>query len=111
MSQGRVAPRTAAAPGPSAETTAHVLRIADRLGYRTSRTASLLARRRSGMLGVTVTRSDPFHAEMVEEIQLVADRGGHDLALVAVTPAHDETQAIEPHLVVRGSTATAPAAD
>ncbi len=82
-------------PGPSAETTARVLEIADRLGYRTNRTASLLARRRSRMLGVTVTPSNPFHAELVEEIQRVADQGGYDLGLGAVTPSHDERQAIE----------------
>jgi DNA-binding LacI/PurR family transcriptional regulator len=82
-------------PGPSADTTARVLQIADRLGYRTNRTASLLARRRSGMLGVTMTPSNPFHAELVEEIQLVADQGGYDLALGAMTPTHDETQAIQ----------------
>lgn len=82
-------------PGPSAETTARVLTIADRLGYRTNRTASLLARRRSRMLGVTVTPSNPFHAELVEEIQRVADQGGYDLGLGAVTPSHDERQAIE----------------
>jgi len=82
-------------PGPSAETTARVLQIADRLGYRTNRTASLLARRRSRMLGVTVTPSNPFHAELVEEIQRVADQRGYDLGLGAVTPSHDERQAIE----------------
>jgi LacI family transcriptional regulator len=82
-------------PGPSAETTARVLQIADRLGYRANRTASLLARRRSRMLGVAVTPSNPFHAELVEEIQRVADQRGYDLGLGAVTPSHDERQAIE----------------
>ena len=82
-------------PGPSAETTARVLAIADRLGYRTDRRASLLARRRSRMLGVTVLPSNPFHAELVEEIQRVADERGYDLGLGAVTPSHDERQAIE----------------
>lgn len=82
-------------PGPSAATTARVLAIADRLGYRPNRTASLLARRRSGMLGVAMTPSNPFHAELVEEIQQAADEAGYDLALGAMTPAHDERQAIE----------------
>ncbi|GAA0964775.1 LacI family DNA-binding transcriptional regulator [Acrocarpospora macrocephala] len=82
-------------PGPSAETTARVLAIADRLGYRTDRTASLLARRRSRMLGITVTPSNPFHAELVEEIQRIADQRGYELGLGAVTPSHDERQAIE----------------
>ncbi|HKS98063.1 MAG TPA: LacI family DNA-binding transcriptional regulator [Rugosimonospora sp.] len=82
-------------PGPSAETTARVLALADQLGYRTNRTASLLARRRSRMLGVAVVPSNPFHAELAEEIQRVADQRGYDLALGAVTPSHDERQAIE----------------
>ena len=82
-------------PGPSADTTARVLAIAERLGYRTDRTASLLARRRSRMLGVAVTVSNPFHAELVEEIQRVADMRGYDLGLGAMTPSHGERQAIE----------------
>ena len=81
-------------PGPSAQTTARVLQIADRIGYRANRTASLLARRRSRMLGVVAVPSNPFHAEMVEEIQRVADHGGYELGVGAVTPAH-ERQAIE----------------
>jgi LacI family transcriptional regulator len=81
--------------GPSAETTVRVLEIADRLGYRANRTASLLARRRSRMLGVTVTPSNPFHAELVEEIQRVADERGYEVGLGAVTPSHGERQAIE----------------
>lgn len=82
-------------PGPSAATTERVLAIADRLGYRRNRTATLLARRRSRMLGVTVTPSNPFHAELVEEIQRVADLSGYEVGLGAVTPSHDERQAIE----------------
>jgi len=82
-------------PGPSAATTTRVLAIADRLGYRINRTASLLARRRSRMLGVTMTPSNPFHAELVEEIQRVADLNGYEVGLGAVTPSHDERQAIE----------------
>jgi DNA-binding LacI/PurR family transcriptional regulator len=82
-------------PGPSADTTARVLAIAERLGYRTNRTASLLARRRSRMLGVTVTLSNPFHAELVEEIQRVADMRGYEVGLGAMTPSHHERQAIE----------------
>lgn len=82
-------------PGPSAQTTARVLAIADQIGYRADRTASLLARRRSRMLGVVAMPSNPFHAEMVEEIQRVADQGGYELGVGAVTASHDERQAIE----------------
>jgi len=95
VSKGLVSMILNGTPGPSAETTARVLAIADRLGYRTNRTASLLARRRSRMLGVTVTPSNPFHAELVEEIQRVADLRGYEVGLGAVTPSHDERQVIE----------------
>jgi len=47
------------------------------------------------MLGVTVTPSNPFHAELVEEIQRVADLRGYEVGLGAVTPSHDERQVIE----------------
>ena len=40
------------APGPSAQTRRRVLQAAGELGYRPDRTASLLARRRSHLLGV-----------------------------------------------------------
>jgi LacI family transcriptional regulator len=95
VSKGLVSMILNGTPGPSAETTARVLAIADRLGYRTNRTASLLARRRSRMLGVTVTPSNPFHAELVEEIQRVADLRGYEVGLGAMTPSHDERQVIE----------------
>ena len=95
VSKGLVSMILSGTPGPSAETTARVLAIADRLGYRTNRTASLLARRRSRMLGVTMTASNPFHAELIEEIQRVADLHGYEVGLGAVTPSHGERQVIE----------------
>lgn len=95
VSKGLVSMILNGTPGPSAETTARVLAIADRLGYRTNRTASLLARRRSRMLGVTITPSNPFHADLIEEIQRVADLHGYEVALGGVTPSHGETQVIE----------------
>src|SRR3954468_24059407 len=67
------------APGPSAETRRRVLAAASELGYRADRAASLLARRRSRLLGVTMDVRNPFHAELVEEIQVEADRIGYDV--------------------------------
>lgn len=82
-------------PGPSAETTARVLAIADRLGYRTNRTASLLARRRTQLLGVTMEPSNVFHGELVEEIQTAARERGYEIVLGVVTRSHNERRVIE----------------
>ncbi len=83
------------APGPSAATSARVIAIADRLGYRTNRTAVLLARKRTRLLGVTIIPSNVYHGELVEEIQATADRSGYELVLGAITESHDERRAIE----------------
>ncbi|GLZ11682.1 LacI family transcriptional regulator [Actinomadura sp. NBRC 104425] len=83
------------APGASAETRARVMQAAAELGYRHNRTASLLARRRTHLLGVTMTLRNTFHAELFEELQAVADEFGYELALSTVTRTHDERRAIE----------------
>ena len=57
------------APGPSAQTRRRVLQAAGELGYRPDRTASLLARRRSHLLGVLLEVRNSFHAELVEDWQ------------------------------------------
>ena len=62
-------------PGPSAETRRRVLEAAARLGYRTDRAASLLARRRRHLLGVLLDIRSSYHAELVDDIQAVADSG------------------------------------
>ena len=54
------------APGASAETRARVFAAAERLGYRT---ASLMKRRRTKHLGVTMGIRNAFHAELVDGIQ------------------------------------------
>jgi DNA-binding LacI/PurR family transcriptional regulator len=82
-------------PGPSAETRAKVLAAAAELGYRADRTASLLARRRRHLLGVMLDVLNPFHAEMVEEIQVEAGRAGYEVVLATLTRDHDEDRAIE----------------
>ena len=71
--------------GPSAETRERVLAAATRLGYRADRTASLLARRRTHLLGVPVALRDAFRAELAEELQLAADAAGYAVALSALT--------------------------
>jgi DNA-binding LacI/PurR family transcriptional regulator len=81
--------------GPSAETREKVLVAAAELGYRADRTASLLARRRRHLLGVMLDVLNPFHAEMVEEIQVEAGRAGYEVVLATLTRDHDEDRAIE----------------
>ncbi len=81
-------------PGPSAETRRRVLAAAAELGYRADRTASLLARRRRHQLGVMLDVRNPFHAELVEEIQVEADRVGYEVVLATLSRTHDEQRAI-----------------
>jgi len=82
------------APGPSEQTRRRVLAAAAELGYRVDRAASLLARRRRHQLGVLLDVRNPYHAELVEEIQVEADRIGYEVVLSTLTRSHDESRAI-----------------
>ncbi len=104
------------APGPSAATRERVLEAAAELGYRPDRTASLLARRRRHLLGVMLDVRNPFHAELVEEIHVEANRIGYEVVLSTLTRDRDEDRAIETLLDFRceavlllGPDASAPA--
>ena len=81
--------------GPSAATRERVLEVASELGYRPDRAASLLASRRSRLVGVVMEIANPFHAQVVEDVQDAADRHGYDLVLSAVTRGRDERRAVE----------------
>jgi DNA-binding LacI/PurR family transcriptional regulator len=83
------------APGPSAATRERVLAVAAELGYRADRTASLLARRRRHLLGVLLDVRNPFHAELVEEVQIEADRVGYEVVLSTLTRERGEARAVE----------------
>ena len=83
------------APGPSAQTRRRVLAAAGELGYRPDRTASLLARRRSHLLGVLLEVRNSFHAELVEELQAAAEHAGYELVLSPLTRTRDERRAVE----------------
>jgi DNA-binding LacI/PurR family transcriptional regulator len=83
------------APGPSAATRRRVLEAAAELGYRPDRTASLLARRRTHLVGVLLDIRSPFHAELVEDLQEAAEGQGYDVVLSTVTRTRDERRAIE----------------
>jgi DNA-binding LacI/PurR family transcriptional regulator len=89
------------APGASAATRAHVLAVAESIGYRPNRTASTLARRRSRHLGITLQLRNAFHAELVEDAQETASRMNYELMLSTITRSHDEWRAIETLLEYR----------
>ncbi|MFN0282639.1 MAG: LacI family DNA-binding transcriptional regulator [Kineosporiaceae bacterium] len=95
VSKGLVSMILSGAPGPSAATTERVLAIAGQLGYRADRTAAMLARRRTRLIGVTSIPSNVFHGELVEEIQALAAAQGYDVVLGSIDGAQDERQAIE----------------
>ena len=82
-------------PGPSQETRARVLEAAKVLGYRADRTASLLARRRSGLFGLLVDVHSAFHAELVEHVHTAAERAGYDVVLSTTTRTRPEARAVE----------------
>jgi DNA-binding LacI/PurR family transcriptional regulator len=82
-------------PGPSAETRERVLAVANELAYRADRTASLLAARRSHLLGVLLDVRNPFHAELVVELHSEADKAGYEVVLSTLTRDRDESRAIE----------------
>jgi LacI family transcriptional regulator len=83
------------APGASEQTRARVSAVAEELGYRANRTASLMKLRRTKHLGVTMNIRSTFHAELVENIQAAAAGAGYEIVLSIVTAAHDESRAIE----------------
>ncbi|MEY9837533.1 LacI family DNA-binding transcriptional regulator [Streptacidiphilus sp. EB103A] len=88
-------------PGPSERTRQRVLKAVAELGYRPDRTASLLASRRSRLLGVMVDIHSPFHAELVEHLHTAAEEVGYDLVLSTQTRTRDEHTAIETLLANR----------
>lgn len=88
-------------PGPSERTRQRVLKAAAELGYQADRTASLLASRRTRLLGVMVNIHSPFHAELVEHLHTAAEQVGYDLVLSTQTRTRDEATAVETLLAFR----------
>lgn len=95
VSKGLVSRVLSGAAGPSAATAQRVLAVAERMGYRKDRTATLLAQRRTRLIGVTIIPSNVYHGELAEEIQAMVDAAGYDTVLGAVTATHDEQRSIE----------------
>lgn len=95
MSPASVSMVLSNAPGPSAATRERVLEAAAELGYRPDRTASLLARRRTHLVGVLMELGSAFHAELAADLHEAAEGRGYDVVLSAVTRTRDERRAIE----------------
>jgi DNA-binding LacI/PurR family transcriptional regulator len=95
VSKGLVSMVLSGSAGPSAATTERVLAIADRLGYRANRSATLLARRRTQLLGVTIIPSNVFHGELAEDIQVSAEQAGYEVVLGSIAASQDERRTIE----------------
>ncbi|WP_307872548.1 LacI family DNA-binding transcriptional regulator [Paractinoplanes ovalisporus] len=80
--------------GASPETRRRVLEAADELGYHPDSRARLLRSGRSRLLGVVFGIQHPFHADLVTGLYSAARETGYELALSAVTPERDESEAI-----------------
>ena len=89
------------APGASETTRARIFQVAERLGYRTNRTASLLKLRHTRHLGITMNVRNAFHAELVEGIHEAANREGYQIVLSIMTGRDDEHRAVDTLLEFR----------
>ncbi|PPF37084.1 LacI family DNA-binding transcriptional regulator [Pseudoclavibacter sp. AY1H1] len=82
-------------PGASPESRAHVLEVAARLGYRRDERARMLKQGRSRLVGIVFHAAQPFHGELIDELQLAARSAGYNVSLAAVTKRRGEADAIE----------------
>jgi DNA-binding LacI/PurR family transcriptional regulator len=89
------------AAGASEQTRERVFAAADRLGYQTNRTASLLASSRTRQLGMVVDLHNAFHADLVDAALAAADNAGYQIVLSPQTTTHEETRAITTALEFR----------
>lgn len=80
-------------PGARAETRRRILEAADELGYHPDSRARLLRSGRSRLLGVVFGIQHAFHVDLVTALYTAARDSGYELALSAVTPDRDETEA------------------
>ena len=80
--------------GASEQTRERVFEAASRIGYRTNRTASLLASTRTQQIGIVLDLHNSFHAEVVDAVLEAADRTGYHVMMSPWAGRHDETRAI-----------------
>jgi DNA-binding LacI/PurR family transcriptional regulator len=65
------------------------------MGFRPDRTASLLARRRSRLIGVLMDVRSSYHGALVEEVHDALEDSGFDPVLSTVTRSRGEDRAVE----------------
>lgn len=82
-------------PGPSEATRTLVRDVAAQLGYRADRAASLLARKRSHLVGAVIDVTSPFHAELVTYLDAAAAAAGLELVLSTVGGHRTELDAAD----------------
>lgn len=82
------------APGAKESTRRRIFEAADRIGYRTNRTASLLASARTRQIGVVHDLHNGFHAEIVEAIMDSAAAAGYQVVVSPRTRSNSEAEAI-----------------
>src|SRR4029450_2456183 len=66
-------------PRPAAAARERIREAPAEPGSRPDRTASLLARRRTHLVGVQLQAGSVFHAELVEDLYEAAERHGYDV--------------------------------
>lgn len=81
-------------PGASSETRAHVLAVADRLGYVPDARARALRQQGKQAIGVVFQPDQRFHAAIIDGIYASAKESGHPVVLSATTALHDEEAAL-----------------
>ena len=95
VSPALVSMALAGRPGPSAVSAARVLEVAQQMGYRPDRAASLLARRKTGLIGLIMTPSNPYHGEVTEAVLERAHERGYEVLLSAVSPRHGYSESLD----------------
>ncbi len=76
--------------GVSDETRERVVRMANRLGWRPDRRASILRRQDSHLVGVVYEVEQSFQAMLIDALYTAAAERGLELSLAGATPHHDE---------------------
>ncbi len=80
-------------PGASDATRVRVKAAADELGYRPDNAARLLRQHRSRLIGVSYVAAQTFHAELLDEIYVAAERSRYDVVLSAVSERRPDSRA------------------
>jgi DNA-binding LacI/PurR family transcriptional regulator len=83
------------AEGASEKSRATVKAAAAALGYRPDSRARALRSLRSGLLGVSLSLAEPFHAELVDAIYAASAQRGFDVVLSATGSRRTEAQSLE----------------